>query len=136
MTKPDYINLGLSTKMGPQLRFLVEKQLVDDLHFYSNELFQIKFDWSDSCIEGHGTEYLDGILDNFSGIWLFDVNDNFVAEGWLEFIHEPNFFLVYWDHLEFAAPRLGNGKLQFGIPPHIWQKIPDFLRWRYEKKRM
>jgi hypothetical protein len=81
MIKPDYINLGLSTSMGPQLRTFVEKQLVDDLLFYSNELFQVKFDWSDSCIEGHGTEYLDGILDNCSGIGLFDVNDNFVADG-------------------------------------------------------
>lgn len=136
MIKPNYSNLGCSTSMGPQLRAIVEMQLVDDLHFYSNELFRVQFDWSESCIEGRNCAYLDGILDNFSGIGLFDVNDNFIAEGWLEFIHEPDFFLVYWNHLDFAAPRLGNSKLQFGIPPHIWQKIPEFLRWRYEKERM
>ena len=136
LIKPDYNNLGLSTPMGPRLRALVEEQLIDDLCNYGIENFTIKFDWSRSSIEGHDGEYLDGYLENYSGIKLFDVNDNIIAEGWMDFIHELDFFLVYWDHLEFLDPRFSNSKLKFGIPLHIWQKIPEFLKWNYEKERM
>ena len=122
--------------MGPRLRVLVEEQLIDDLCNYGIENFPIKFDWSKSCIEGHDDEYLDGYLENYSGIKLFDLNDDIIAEGWMDFIHVPDFFLAYWDHLEFLDPRFSNGKMQFGIPPHIWQKIPESFKLNYEKDQM
>mgnify|MGYP000667986953 CR=1 FL=1 len=133
---PDYTNWGMSSPMGPRLRAVVEEQLVADLRRYGVEDTIIRFDWSECCIEGHNCEYLDGYVENFSGVYLFDANDNFVADGWMEFIHEPNFFLVYWDHLTFTDSTPYTGKKQIGIPPHVWQQIPDHLKFNYEKYRM
>jgi hypothetical protein len=84
--------------MGPELRSLVERHLVEDLKFYGIDK-ELHFDWSDSCIEGHDTNYLDGSLENFSGIAVFDNHENLVADGWMEFIHEGDFFLAYWNYV-------------------------------------
>lgn len=96
--KPNYTDLGLSSQMGPELRSLVERHLVEDLKFYGIDK-ELHFDWSDSCIEGHDTNYLDGSLENFSGIAVFDNHENSVADGWMEFIHEGDFFLAYWNYV-------------------------------------
>ena len=134
--KPDYANLGFTSPMGPQLRALVVEHLLADLQHYMNVDFEIKFDWSQTCIEGRDSVYLDGYLDNFSTIRLFDSNDNFIAEGWMDFVHELGFVIVFWDHLEFAKPGSPAGKPEFGIPPHIWEKIPNEFKHNYKKDRM
>jgi hypothetical protein len=132
MTKPNYKDLGLSTKMGKELRSLVEKQLKEDLKNYGIQNEQLKFDWSESCIEGHDTEYLDGSVENFSGILVFDDKDNLVADGWMEFIHEPNFFLAYWDLVTTWNNEKLLKKKDFGLPEHIWTKVPEEIRSRYK----
>ncbi|MBF9254357.1 hypothetical protein I2I11_13710 [Pontibacter sp. 172403-2] len=130
--KPNYNDLGLSTIMGKELRSLVEKQLKEDLKNYGVQNEQLKFDWSESCIEGHDSEYLDGSIENFSGIAVYDEKDNQVADGWMEFINEPNFFIAYWD----LATTWDNGKLlkekDFGLPEHIWVRIPEEIRSRFK----
>jgi hypothetical protein len=133
--KPNYNDMGLASSMGPKLRQIVEEQLLADLKNYLPHGSDIKFDWSDSCIEGKDTVYLDGSIENFSGITLFDRNENIVAEGWMEFIHEGEFFLVFWDTVRTYN---GNGVLNDkkpGIPEHIWQKIPADLKPNYKNER-
>lgn len=128
---PNYSNLGLASSMGPKLKQVVEEQLLSDLRNYYVDISGIKFDWSESCIEGKDTNYLDGSLENFSGITLFDTSDNLIAEGWMEFIHEGDFFMVYWNYLTIIQ----GGKIIFdkkrGIPNHVWEKIPANIRHTY-----
>lgn len=136
MPRPNYQELGFSTSMGPQLRALVEKQLLADLKVYSVDSGDLKFDWSDSCIEGHDTSFLDGQVENFSGIAIYESNQ-LIAEGWMDFVHEGPFFLAYWDYVTIWK----NGKKVFdkrklGIPSHVWEQIPDDIKWNYEKERL
>ncbi|RZK27784.1 MAG: hypothetical protein EOO61_22960 [Hymenobacter sp.] len=128
---------GFSNQMGPQLRELVEHQLLKDLLHYGIAREGLRFDWSSSCIEGHSANYLDGSLENFSNIALCNEQNAIVAEGWMEFILASEFFLVYWDNLNIWR----NGeqiasKKHFGIPPHIWEKIPADIRVPHEKEKM
>lgn len=133
--KPDYKNLGFSSMMGPELRMVVEQQLYDDLKVYGIVGKQFKFDWSESCIEGRETTYLDGRVENFSGIHIFNEKDEHVAEGWMEFIHEPtyDFFIAYWEFLDsFDSGREINIKGNSGIPIHIYNRIPEKVRLSYK----
>lgn len=135
--KPNYADLGFADKMGPKLRMLVEKQLCDDLRFYGITANKFKFDWSESCIEGDDAAYLDGVVENFSGINIFDEKDKHIAEGWMEFIYEPtyNVFISYWEFLtHFNAGIEIDIKDRVGIPLHIFNKIPVTIRFKYETK--
>lgn len=134
---PDYENLGFADKMGPELKSEVENQLIKDLEFYKISEDNLKFDWSESCIEGHLASVLDGTVENFSGISVFDNLDNLVADGWMDFIFENELFIVYW---EFVRTWDGNKKLkekkEVGLPNHIWKKLPDELKLKYNKVRI
>ncbi|GIP17487.1 hypothetical protein J40TS1_31290 [Paenibacillus montaniterrae] len=79
--KPNYHDMGLSSCMGEKLRKEVEGQLIRDLNHYF---------------------YLDGSLDNFSGILLFNKDDQLVADGWMDFVYikEQNRLIVYWKFLD------------------------------------
>jgi hypothetical protein len=131
MTKPgpDFSDLGYSSSMGPQLRQLVEKQLSNDLENYGIKNRELKFDWSDSCIEGHVTKYLNGSVENYSGICVFSSQNELLAEGWMEFIHQDNFFLAYWDLVTtWNADKKLSEKKDIGIPKHIWNLIPNNIK--------
>lgn len=135
--KPNYTDLDLSMPMGPHLRALVEKQLIADLASYGTISSNLKFDWSDSCIEGHDSSYLDGDLENYSGILVFDEHDDLVADGWMEFIHEGDFFMVYWEYVTiWQNSREIFDKAEAGIPDHVWAQVPDGIKWNYEKERL
>jgi len=123
--------------MGPQLRKLVEEQLIVDLRYYYIDKPVLKFDWSESCIEGHDAVYLNGYLENYSGITIFDEADCLVADGWMDFVLAGDFFLVYWDFITTwnEEERLAN-KSQPGIPDHIWLQIPDDIKGTYKNERM
>lgn len=54
--KPNYEQLSFSDCMGPSLRH-----------------------WSECCIEGNRLKYLDGEVEDFSGIRLFDSQDRLFA---------------------------------------------------------
>lgn len=121
--------------MGPKLRLLVEEQLIDELKMYGILENQFKFDWSESCIEGHETDYLDGRVENFSGINVFNEKDEHVAEGWMEFIHEPayDYFIAYWEFLDYLdSGRERSIKDESGIPLHIYNKIPEEVSDNYK----
>jgi hypothetical protein len=114
--------------MGPQLRSYVEAELLTDLRHYGIDSKDVSFDWSDACQEGHVTEYLDGVLENWSGIVVNGPDGEPVAEGWLEFIHGgPDYPLfVFWEFLHVRV----SGQWQPvedkpGIPLHVWNRLPD-----------
>ena len=123
--KPNFTDLGLSTVMGPQLKKFVEGQLLNDLKHYDVNNEYLKFDWSESCIEGNNIDYLDGSLENFSAICLYNVNDELVGEGWLEFI-VTNQLIVYWEVLNVwdNESQTFQERKTFGIPEHIKVPIP------------
>ena len=130
-------NLGHSDIMGPELRKLVETQLLEELPHYKIDKANLKFDWSNSQVEGHSAPYLDGTAENFSGILVLDENNQIVADGWMEFILDGDFFLAYWD---FITTRDGKKKLSEkqlpGIPKHVWKQVPEELRWIFSKNRL
>ncbi|MDR6562024.1 MULTISPECIES: hypothetical protein [unclassified Arcicella] len=137
MQKPNYEGLGLSDYMGPQLRAIVEAQLLADLAHYGISTTSLKFDWSQSCIEGHNTHYLDGSLENFSGIAIYNIDNELVAEGWMEFVHEASFFLAYWDFITvWQDNQIFFEKSKFGIPEHVWIQIPEIIKWNYKSSRL
>ena len=129
--KPNYTDLGYADCMGEKTRKIVEKQLKEDLSYYSINNRKLKYDWSDSCIEGRHAHFEDGAVENFSGIKVYDSNDNLVAEGWMDFIYEKNkdLFIVYWDFLDIFQ----NGQMVYiknipGIPLHVLEKLPEDLK--------
>ena len=134
---PDFVALGDADCMGPKLRALVESQLVGDLQKYGVRGDGFRFDWSEACIEGHRTELLDGSVENFSGITVYDLENNLIADGWMEFIHEGDFFHSYW---EFVRTWKGEQKLKekkdVGIPEHIWKLIPESVRNQNRSERL
>ncbi len=124
--------------MSRELRALVEQHLVADLAHYGICQPGLLFDWSESCIEGHDGKYLGSSLENYSGVAVFDANDNPVAEGWLEFVLEGWFFLAYWEFLttcDAAGQELAH-KTTPGIPDHVWQQLPPHLHGTYRRARM
>jgi len=50
----------------------------------------------------------------------------------MEFIHEPNFFLAYWDTVITWDRNVISYKKEFGLPEHIWTQIPEVIRSRYK----
>lgn len=130
-------SLGFSDCMGPQLRSFVERKLLDDL---SNYLLPeivashvaLHFDWSDSCIEGHRTSWLDGEIENFSGIAVLDQEQNLIAEGWMEFIRTKADLEVFWWQLEGVAIKSRNQAVNT-VPKHIWDRLSDDLRRKWIK---
>jgi len=124
--KPNYKQLGFSDCMGPILRQEVEKQLLEDLKYYIKINTELKFDWSESCVEGTRIHYLDGEVEDFSSIRLFDLNDQIFVEGWMNFFYEKKFnlFLVYWDILDIhIGDKVREVKNNFGMPEHINNEI-------------
>jgi len=127
--KPNYTDLGLSSPMGVNLRKLVESQLKLDLKKYGIDQSNLKFDWSHSCIEGHDTKFLDGSLENYSGILVYYNDDKIAADGWMEFIHEGDFFIAYWDFVRiFDNGKIIAQKEIFRIPEHIWDELPNNIK--------
>lgn len=136
MIKPNYNNFGLSYPMGEKLRKEVERQLSNDIKHYgiNNEI--LKYDWSESVIEGRYSKVLDGHMNNFSYIKIFNSMDEIIAEGWIDFIHEEQYdlFIVYWDQLDlYENGNTKEGK-EFGIPDYIYQKLPNDLKVKYKNE--
>lgn len=139
--KPNYENLGLSSPMSAEMRKLVEKQLIQDLNFYGLNQSNLNFDWSKSCIEGHDSYFLNSSVENYSGITVFDSQENCVAEGWMEYVNESEykndgkFFIAFWDFVRIWE----NNQIKFekdkpGIPEHIIEILPENLKTHFTKK--
>lgn len=130
-------DVGHSDCMGPKLRELVEARLRDDLNQYvrSKDLLNrqdIHFDWSGSCVEGHRTQWLDGDIENFSGIAVYDGQKNLVAEGWMEFIETETGLEIFWWFLKGGTAYRIEDKVANDLPIHVWEKLSDSVQteWR------
>jgi hypothetical protein len=114
--------------MGPRLRAYVEQQLLDDLRHYGIDPGVYKIDWADACQEGHCTSYMDGNLEELSGINVLGPDGEVVADGWMDFIHgggnHPLF--VFWLFLAIGCGTSRHEvKRDVGIPVHVWERLPD-----------
>jgi hypothetical protein len=121
------LELGYTEGMGPKLRLEVERQLSADIARYGVEVEGLTIDWSNTCPEGHATTFLDGNLENWSGVRVRGKDGTIVAEGWLDFIHGggSNPLFVFWDFLTiYEGNQKREGKRAPGIPQHIWDQLP------------
>ena len=135
--KPNYLNPGYSDRMSNHLKELVEQHLKEDLKNYNIKNEKIKFDWSESCIEGHSEQYLNSFVENLSNILVFDENDKYLAGGWMEFIIDGSFFIAYWEYIStWDNNKKLKEKTKKGIPSHIWKQIPDDLKSKYRKLKV
>lgn len=127
--KPNFEDPGLSYCMGQKLRHEVESQLLKDLLIYRKDNEDLSFDWSESCIEGKCAHILDGSVENFSGIKLFDSKKNLVADGWMDFVIDQNKVLVvYWKYLDIVENGNEKAVKDFGgMPEHIKQRLEKGL---------
>lgn len=133
----DAKGVGFSDCMGPELRSYVEHKLLEDLRNYlppeiASSVANLRLDWSDSCVEGHRTTWLDGEIENFSGIAILDSRQNLLAEGWMEFIKTEAGLEVFWWSLHGPAIRSPN-KLMNEVPWHIWDRLSDHVRREWIK---
>jgi len=122
MKNPFGHDMGLAITMGPRLKTEVEKQLLKDLKHYHEFTGDLRFDWSNSCIEGKCMDYLDGSLDRFSGIEIYNAMDQLVCEGWMEFLYveERDQMIVYWGLLDiYIDGTKVEKKSDVGMPEHI-----------------
>lgn len=136
MIQPDYNNLGLSHPMGEKLRKEVERQLNFDIRNYGINNEVLKYDWSESVIEGRYTNVFEGHLANYSDIKVFNSMDEIIAEGWIDFIHEEQYgvFILYWDQLDLYENGVPKEVKNFGIPYYIYDKLDDGLKVKYKNE--
>src|SRR5262249_42160878 len=124
-------HLGESARMGPILRAEVEKQLLADLAHYGMSGSDSTIDWSEACGEGHCTRYLDGNLEELSGLAVVTSGGEPVAEGWFDFVHGGDGFplFVFWLFLSVRVNgEWKKSKAEPVIPAHIWDCLPDESR--------
>lgn len=126
---------GFSCTMGPKLRGLVQIQLVDELNSLLGLSIKFDFDWSKSCIEGHNGMFLDGSLENYSGIRLTNKQASIKADGWMDFIQEGDFFLAYWDQITVWRNNKELFSKDFGISSFAFALVPEELRWHLKEVR-
>ncbi len=116
----------------------VENKLVDDLNEYvlSGQKFQrgdVKFDWSESCIEGRRTSYLDGKLENFSGIQVLDRSSETIVDGWMEFIETEGTLHVFWWFLSSSGKYDLRNKRTNQVPAHVWKLLSTEEQTAWER---
>lgn len=134
MSDESKTDFGYADIMGPELRGEVERQLRADLGHYGSTAENLEFDWSETCIEGHREQWLDGVLEDFSGIGVQE-NDVHYAEGWMDFVvdrGDPPRLFVFW---EFLTVRERPLKRTPGIPAHIWERLSLETRNVYADRR-
>ena len=121
--------------IGPRLGAEITRQLLQDLSHYGVTEPGISFDWSEACIEGHTSTYLDGEIQNYSSIGILDKSGRMIGYGWMDFVHEEEStpLFVYWDLLTIGNARL---KKDPGIPKHIWKRLPRSAQALYTRYRM
>ncbi|RKP55579.1 hypothetical protein D7Z26_10375 [Cohnella endophytica] len=127
--KPDYHDMGMSITMGNELRKFVEDQLVKDLFYYYKFTGELRFDWSDSCVEGEDLNYLDGSLDRYSGIMIFNANDEPVADGLMDFeyLMKSDQLIIFWVYLDIIVDgkRIKAIEVEEDLLKHIKELIKE-----------
>ncbi|MFC5402952.1 hypothetical protein [Cohnella soli] len=122
MENPFGHDMGLAISMGPNLKKEVERQLLNDLSYYYIFTGDTSFDWSESCIEGKYLKYMDGSLENFSGIAIYNAEGQLLANGWMDFIYkkDQDQLIIYWEFLDIYIDGIKvEVKTKVGVPEHI-----------------
>ena len=118
--------------MGSTLKSFVEDQLLKDLLSYQVNVSGARFDWSQSYGCGKERKYLDGRLQNFSRIVVFQGDGSLLADGCMDFICNKQTCLCYWDLITtWRNGRSVREKKEPGITFHIWNQLPLNLMSRY-----
>ena len=113
--------------MGPFHRAEVERQLLADLAYYGIAPSGLSIDCSGACQEGHCTQVLDGTLEELSDITVVDASGNWVARGWMDFVHGggANPLFVFWLFLSVRKDgQFQQLKSAPTIPSHLWDRLP------------
>jgi hypothetical protein len=118
--------------MGEKLRALVEAHLTKDLRNYHVASAKLRFDWSESYGAGRSYTHLDGKVENFNRIIVFDENNNLVADGCMDFIANRFFFLAYWDLVTtWQHGEILKEKKEQGMPMSVWRQLPEALMTKH-----
>ena len=118
--------------MGPKLCAVIESQLTRDLRNYRIDATDLKFDWSQCFGAGHSYSYMDGTVENFNRIIVFDANDNLVADGCMDFIANRFFFIAYWDLVtSWHDGEIVREKKEQGMPMSVWRQLPEALMTKH-----
>jgi hypothetical protein len=118
--------------MGDRLRAVVEAHLMRDLKKYNIHNTDLHFDWSQSYGGGRSFTYLDGKVENFNRIIVFDRDNNLVADGCMDFIANRFFFLAYWDLVTtWRNGDILKEKKEQGMPMSVWRQLPEALMTKH-----
>ena len=121
---------------GSELHDFVEDQLVRDLAHYRITGESLRIDWSQSYGCGREARFLDGTLQNFSRIIVFDQTGELVADGCMDFISNKYFCLCYWELVTtWKNGKILREKKETGIPMHVWTKIPAAMIGKFAGRR-
>ncbi|HYC84630.1 MAG TPA: hypothetical protein VEB86_05380 [Chryseosolibacter sp.] len=132
---PDSHSL-LHSSMGDKLKEVVESQLAKDLGNYKVLKQSLSFDWSQSYGSGRNATFMDGTIQNFSRIIVFDDGGNLVADGCMDFICNRIFCIAYWDLVTtWRDGHILCEKKEQGIPFHIWKQLPAAMMAKYMPKK-
>lgn len=125
--------LTRKSAMGPVLRDVVETQLARDLRNYRIYNEHVKFDWSQSYGGGRSFAYLDGKVENFNRVIVFDQDNNLLADGCIDFIANRFFFLAYWDLVTtWKNGDIVKEKKDHGMPISVWRQLPEALMAKHQ----
>ncbi|MEM6802463.1 MAG: hypothetical protein AAF696_13725 [Bacteroidota bacterium] len=129
---------GMAKAMGPELLSRVAAKLLSDLSNYGiHDTHAFSISWQESEGEGNWAQYLDAEIENYAYLNILNADGRAIGQGSMEFIieEEAELFLIYWNSLYFIHPEF-IGKTIAGIPPHIWEQIPNSLQLEYAAERM
>ena len=114
----------------------IESQLIADLKSYS-VFGDARFDWSQSYGAGRKVRHLDGTLENFSRIILFDREGELLADGCMDFVFSSSVVVCYWDLVTvWRKGQIISEKKEEGIPVHVWKQLPSALMTKYREKKI
>jgi hypothetical protein len=123
--------------MPAALNAWVEAQLIHDLRHYEIHQPALHIDWSQSYGSGRQAKFLDGKVQNFSRIIVFDENKTLVADGCMDFICNKFFGICYWDLVTtWKNDRILREKKETGVPFHIWRQLPVTMMSKYIPQRL
>jgi hypothetical protein len=128
------MNSDNQARRSRKLKEWMESQLITDLrHYQITET--VVFDWTQSGGAGRKMRYMDGTLENFSRIIVFDQQGNLLADGCMEFIVNNSRPVCYWDILTvWKNGHIIREKREQGIPSHLWNVLPSTAPSKYSRK--
>ncbi|MBE7463590.1 MAG: hypothetical protein HS116_08810 [Planctomycetes bacterium] len=110
------------------LRAYVEAELIVESNKLGVSMIGWRFDWSDTCPEGHPFQYLDGLLENLGNVSIFGLSPDERANGSIDWVLDaqegrPR---IYWEDLYVYQNGVWIQIAKFkSIPDHIWNTLSE-----------